>query len=301
MLSALSYEPVNIMATTQMSANAAADQDTIAVLNTESFEVGKSILIGEGETAEIARIESLTDEGIVTVDDLKFNHLQGDAIKQLLGNSIRFFRAANVDGTAPANGSFSVLATVPIVADEAMTEYLDPIGGSDYWYKFIYFDTDNVSDYSSLEDSEAVRGGNYGNYATVEDVRNEAGLQNNTYISDQFLLGNLEFAQAMVKSAVSKAGYSLPLDPVPTVIKQLTIRLAAGYTLRSKVVSSDDAILEQGNGMVTDAEDWLEKLASGELKLLDATGTVLPTSSSVVSTAFSDTSVEPWFTRDKTY
>lgn len=300
-LNALNFEPVNIMAQTDILTDAEADQDTIAVLNTASFEVGKTIILGEGENAEMVVVESLANQQIVATTDLKFKHLAGERVGQLVGNAVKFYRAADVDGTTPGDGSFSVLATVPIVPDQPGTYYTDTTGSLDYWYKYIYIDTNNPNDYTALADSVAVRGGNYGIYATVEQVRDEAGLQNNTYITDQTLYANLVFAQGSINSALSSAGYTLPLDSVPAIIEHLAVRLAAGYTLRSKALVNDEAIIAQGNAMVEDVEAFLTKLSEGKLELFDNAGNKLIKGDSVISTAFSDTTVEPWFTRDKTY
>lgn len=302
-LNAPNYEPANITAITEMSANAASGQKNIAVLNSASFTVGKPVVLGEGETAEIVQIQSLTDEQIVSVTNLKFDHLEGETVRELVGNAIRFFRTANVDGSVPDDADFSVLATVEIVADELSTSYLDSVGGSGYWYKFIYFDTFSGNEYTSLQDSVAVRGGNLGQYVTVDEVRSEAGLRDNPYVTDNFIMTKIVFAQAQVDSAVSKAGYTLPFDGTPTLIEQVTRTLAAGYVLRSKVLRNNEATIAQGDALVEEATAWLQELKDGNVILFGLDGAKLTQGSSVVSTAFGSDSEEnePWFTRDKQY
>ena len=272
LLTARNYDEANILANTEILEDVLPSQDQVPAENTASFAVGKYIVVGQGETAEIQQIESFTDQNIVTVDNLKFKHYKGEPIRLLLGNVIRFFYAANVDGSEPALESFTLLAEVAIVPDQLSTSHLHAAGGSGWWYKFIYYDNYNDSDYTDLEDSVAVRGGASNAYVTVQAVREEAGLQNNPHIVDHFILSKIVKAQSEVNASLAIAGYTLPLTSVPGIVENATLLIAAGYLLLTEYGPENSGTNKEGNQKLAEGRKLLLKLEGGGQTLVDDSG-----------------------------
>ena len=225
------FGPLNVVETTQLDADADAGQAVVTVKNSQGFATGDFFRIGDGEQAEIKKVLSISGNNITADTNFSFKHLKYEKLIKLFGDQIRIFRASNIDGSIPADESFTELATISIEADQLFTDYLDATGGSDFWYKFVYRNSDNLNT-TDLADSIAVRGGDFGHYVSVSEIRNEAGFTNNPDITDQMIADRREDAESEVKGALSVAGYNLPLtNPIPAVIKNATKLLAAGYLL----------------------------------------------------------------------
>jgi hypothetical protein len=195
--------------------------------------------------------------------------LKYEKLIKLFGDQIRIFRASNIDGSIPADESFTELATISIEADQLFTDYLDTTGGSDFWYKFVYRNSANFYT-TDLADSIAVRGGDFGHYVSVSEIRNEAGFTNNPDITDQMIADRREDAESEVKGALSVAGYKLPLtNPIPSVVKNATKLLAAGYLLLQDYGVTAEGSNKEGQAKIDLAEKILKKIQNREIVLTD--------------------------------
>lgn len=291
----------NIAEVSSLTADSPKGQANIEVANTDRLDqAGAVLLIGSlgSENAEKGIVLSIVGNVITLNANKKRKHVDGEFVYRLKSDQVRIYRAVNVNGSVPVDGSFIVLDTVDIQVDQLEGEYVDAEDGN-YWYKLTYYNSQTL-DESPLSESKAVLASASQLYVRIDDVRIEAGLRDNSLITDTSIGRAVQLAQARVNSSLSKAGYTLPLSSIPELIEQITLRLAAGYTLRSKVVENDEALLNQGKALVEEAEGWLTDIETGKLVLFGPDGTKLTQSSSVLSTAFSSDS-EPWFTRDKEY
>lgn len=267
LLSALNYDESNITAQSVVALPANAGQKVVKVDNPESFITNGFVVIGRGENAEMGQINSITGQNLNLIEDLQLDHIRDESVTQLLGNTIRFFRAPNTDGSRPASDQFSILATVEITPDQMATTYLDNDGGANYWYKFIYYNDFNDNDYTDLDDAIAVRGGDSGYYCKISDVRLEAGMKDNPWITDDEVLQKLVGAQGEVNSALRRGGYTLPLVDVPDMVAHATRLLAAGYLLLADYGPDQNGLTKDGNSKIAQAREILRGIAEGETAL----------------------------------
>lgn len=155
-----------------------------------------------------------------------------------------------------------------IDADQTETEYIDNVGGSGYWYKFTYYN-DVTLEETDLSTAQAVRGGGYNRYASIEQVRFTAGLKNNTFITDAEVFEALEEAEDQVKGALFAAGYELPLSEVPPMIRLVTRQLAAGILLTNAYGATDSGTDKDGTKRIENALKLLKQLIDGNLLLVE--------------------------------
>jgi phage gp36-like protein len=266
LLKAPNYDSDNIAERTEVNADVASGQATVTVKNVQGFANSDFFRIGEGETAEIKKISSISNQTITATTNFTFPHNRGEKLVKLRFDQIKFKRANNVNGSVPVDGSFSTIATVNIEADQDETEYNDPVGSSSYWYKYTYYNSDSANE-SDISDSIAVRGGGFGYYCSIDDVRIEAGFVNNFAITDKMIQDRLDEAQDEVKGALS-ARYTLPLSYVPKILRNITKLLAAGYLLITAYGPGEEGTNKEGQQKIQHAQALLAKIVSGEIALI---------------------------------
>lgn len=271
------FGAINLLEETELSAGAAASQANVVVVNPQGYATNDYVLVGDvgSDRAEIKKILSITGQTITFSSNLSLDHTKDETLTKLRGNQINFYRAANVDGTVPSDASFSLVSTVSIEPDQTETEYVDSVGGSGYWYKFTYYN-DVSSEETDISTAQAVRGGGYNQYASVDQVRTEAGLKNNKYIDDAQILEAIEDAEGQVKASLAAAGYTLPLAEVPYLIRYVTKQLAAGYLLTNSYGAQHMGTEKDGDLKIKRAMDILTKIESGKTTL-----TIPPTDETV--------------------
>lgn len=276
------YDAINIIEKTELSAAVAAAQKVANVLSANGIIDDDFYVIGNlaGELAELAQLDSKTGNALTAVANYAQAHKSGEQLTKLFGDKIRIYRAANVDGTAPVDANFSLLATFDIDVDQAYTEYTDATGGSGYWYKKTYYNSVSQSE-TNIADSLAVRGGNVGAYATWEEVREEAGLTDNRFIPEGVYQDKLTMAQGEVNASLKIGGYTLPLTTVPTMVKNATLLIAAGYVLLKDYGPETTGTNKEGNQKLTAGHNLLMKIEKGGLVLVDEQGANISRSDSI--------------------
>lgn len=266
------FSSLNIKETSSVSADAAAAATTLVVENGNTFAADDFVYVGNtaSENGEITTVSAKSGNSL-TVGALGQAHNAGERVLLLYGEKIRIYRAANVDGTQPADGSFSLLATVSIDPDQTDTIYTDTSGSSAYWYKFVYYNSTLDSE-TSLADSGAARGGAVGQYTTVDDIRKSAGFDNNRNISNSHIERFRQVAQAEVNGALS-GRYTVPLDePINDFVSYITTELAAGYLMKDQYGEYGSVKSDEAKDKIDWANKQLEKIRNGEIVLTDSAG-----------------------------
>lgn len=246
-----SFSSINIAERSELGADYLPDSAQIILRSTQGFEVGQPIYVGNlsREGCESAVVASVDDETTVTLaQPLKLPHRRYEAVTATVGDSIRIYRAANVDGRPPADGAFTVLATRSIDPDQQSTYYRDPDGSSDYWYRTSYVNTASLMEVGL---STPERGDAFNHYASLTEIRKDAGFESAHNLADSVVALQRRIAEAEINGALSGA-YSTPFNPAPEAVKALTIQLASAFlqvhaygetsSLRAKLKAARDAI-----------------------------------------------------------
>lgn len=269
-LRAESFADINILELTVLTADAAVGATTITAKSTVGFTVGQAIYIGttaREDACELVYVQTVASATSLTLSSgLTLPHSKYEPVTGVVGDKVRIYRAANVDGTTPADTSFAVLAARQIDPDHQSTYYADSTGSSSYWYKMTYYNATTLTE-TDLAASTAVRGDDFGHYVSLSEIRNEAGFANAVNLRDTVVDQQRRAAESEINSALAKY-YTTPFSPVPAMIETLTIQLAAGLLLNAAYGGSST----QGKTLVKDARDLIARLQSGDTLLDDDAG-----------------------------
>lgn len=244
----------------------------LTLVSTDGFVPGATIYVGHlsREGIEKASVTSVTNETTLTLGSaLKLAHEDLEPVAAVLGDRIKIYRAANVDGSAPAAASFSLLATRTIDPDQPSTYYRDADGSSSYWYCYSYFDATSQAE---TDRSEPLRGQDFEHYASLTDIRKQAGFENARNLADSRVEEARRQAQSIINSSLSQR-FTTPFNPVPEKVRTLTIQLAAALLRKMSGLGDADGM----KGLYAQ----LEALASGDDSLTGDDGIDLDTSAGV--------------------
>lgn len=272
------FSSLNLLEPTTLDADAAVDAESLTVVNSMNFAADNKFIVGsKGEdTAELLTVESVTGQVVATVEKLKIAHNRFEPVVKLFGDEVCLYRAANVDGNIPADGSFTKISTTDINVDELYTDVNDSSGGSGYWYKFTYHNSTTQAE-TDLSASVAIRGGDYGHYVTIEDVRQEAGFADAPLVDDADLATARDRAESQVKGVCAASGYTMPLQTqggvpyVPAIILDCALLLAAGMVMSQQYQTTAPDAAKLGDAKRKEAERTLKQIGNNELILLDET------------------------------
>jgi phage gp36-like protein len=272
------YPAANIVEESELNADAAVGL-ALTLKDNQGFLSGDFIVIGQrgSETAELRVVDTPNSNltGLTITAATKLAHSRFDQVTKLFGNKMKIYRAANSDGTQPADGSFSVVDTIDIDPDQTSTEYTDSSGSSSYWYKRTFYNATTLSE-TPLAAAIAYRGGEV-YYATPEDVRRKAGLENNKWISDEKVIEKIRAAMAVIDGTLTGL-YTVPFTaPFQPIINEITQLLAAGYLLTQEATNSTSRA--QGEALIAQATNqqntgWLDKLNTRDIKMVGLNGSV---------------------------
>lgn len=274
-----SFNEINIRERSALTAGADVGDTTTQLASTEGFAAGDVIYIGQlsREGCEKAVIASVDNATTVTLDSaLTLPHGRFEAVSSVVGNKIRIYRAANVDGSVPARESFTVLIDREIDPDQQTTYYTDSEGSSEYWYRYAYYNP-VTEDETSLDDSVAVRGDDFGHYASLSEIRKEAGFDNAHNLNDTAIDQQRRNAESEINTALSSK-YTTPFSPVPEIIHTLTIQLAAGLLLQNAYRGTD-----RGKDKLKAARDLIHALQVGDQTITDENGSAITSGEGISS------------------
>jgi hypothetical protein len=258
-----SFDDINIVERTQLDDGIATLGQTLIVQSTAGFGNDGPVFVGTPglEGCEPAVVEDVSDSTTLNlIDGLTLSHARFEPVTAVVGAKIRIYRApveldGNGDAAYPDDSDFTVLATRTIDADQQTTYYTDPDGSGSYWYKFTYYDEASESE-TDIGAIEAVRGDDFGHYASISEIRVKAGFQNAYNLNDTKVDQCRRIAEAEINASLANT-YTTPFTrPVPAEINALTIQLAAGLLLLDAY--GEDST--KGKTMVKDARDQLKAM-----------------------------------------
>lgn len=271
-----SFGEINLKERTELSADYVTGSLVLEVRSSDGYVAGQTIYVGQlsREGVEKAVIASVDDEMTISLTQaLELPHARYEPVTAVLGDLIHVYRAANVNGSVPADEAFSVLATRSIKADHQSTYFTDSAGDSNYWYRFTYYNA-VTSEETDLADSVAVRGDDFGHYASISEIRIEAGFEHAHNLKDTTIDQQRRAAEAEINASLSGA-YTVPFSPVPEIIHTLTVQLASALLLDSAYGNSSS------RQKLKDARAAIENYRLGAAVLTDDGGTALTTSESI--------------------
>jgi phage gp36-like protein len=269
-----SFHESNIVERSELSLDYVPESTTLLLRSTQGLVDGQPIYVGHLslEGCEKAVIDAMVDEMTISLSEaLKLPHARYEPVTAVLGDSIHIYRAPNVDGTVPADDQFTVLTTRTIDPDQMSTYYRDSTGSSAFWYRYTYF---NPITLEETAPSDAFRGDDFAHYASLSEIRNEAGFQNATNLADSVIEQKRRDAEAEINASLSGA-YTVPFTQVPEIIRTLTIQLASAFLLDSAYGNASS------RQKLKDARAAIDTYRLGASILTDDAGTALSTSESI--------------------
>lgn len=287
-LRAESFSSSLIQEVTRLDVKALAAATALTVESNQGLAVGDFLYLGTlgQERCEKAIIASLSSVTGVVVGATSYDHQRFESVTKISSDQIKFYRAANVNGSVPDDSLFSVIVTRNIDPDQLGTFYTDSTGGSGYWYKYTYFNSATSAE-TPLADASAVRGSDFAHYATVSQIRGRAGFQNNLNLSDVKVDEHRRAAEAEINSALISR-YTVPFaKPVPEMVHRITVQLGAGLLLADQYPMS-----REGMDLVKDARALLMSLQAGSTSLVDYQGTAVAEASASASSWPNETTEE---------
>lgn len=269
------FKSNNLVSETRLDADALVNATTFTLQNTAGFTTGDYIILGTpgAETAEILIVATVpTSTSLTTTAGSKLAHSKYDYIHSLFGNQVKIYRAPNVDGTQPADGTYVLLGTSTIQADSGMTAYNDAGGSDSYWYKYTYYNSTTATE-TNLADSASSRGGGSGDYCTIDAIRNAAGFRNAPYVTDDMIDAKRQAAQSEINASLNDK-YTVPFTaPINPWIAEICTELAAGLLLVDQYSATNTSNTADGMKRIAEARANIEQLALGNKILTGSTGT----------------------------
>lgn len=210
----------------QLSSATAPGDTTLNVDDSAGFAAADIIYVGNlgSETCEKAVVASVNAATTITLSEpLGLAHAASEPVTKVMGDKIKIYRAPNVDGWVPSPDSFTVQVTREIDADNSSTYWRDSSGSSAYWYCFTNF---NETTLEETDRSKPIRGDDFGHYASINEIKSEAGFAGNLNLKDSVVDQQRRAAESEINASLSGT-YSVPFDPAPDIVRTLTIQLAA--------------------------------------------------------------------------
>lgn len=202
------------------------------VESVQGYAPGDILYIGAlgREGCEKVVIDAMPSATTITLtSSLALDHSQYEPVTSVLGDLIHIYRAADIDGSVPADEMFTVLATRNIDPDQPSSFYTDASGSSAFWYRSTYYNATTTLE-TSLKDSEPRRGDDFGHYARISEIRKEAGFESALNLKDNDVDQQRRAAESEINAALSLR-YTVPFKPVPEIVHTLTVQLAAALLL----------------------------------------------------------------------
>lgn len=274
---------------TKLDADVTAGSNVSLTLeNNDGLSQYDYIVIGyEGlEIAELEQINAaVSGSTAVQVATLKFDHKKGEPVVKYRYNQRKFYGCATEAGTyveLTSDGS-----PKDIEADDPQGTLLE-YTGSDYTYFKATYYNEQTGDETDVDDAEAVLADESKRYASLYEIRRQAGLTDVYTVSDERIEKKRKQAENEINSVLF-AKYSLPLSEVPDLITNICLLLAAGY-LDYEEYAQDG----EGKKWLGEARGILKSIAKGTQLLIGSDGSELGRAGSTVGRlkGYPDNSIE---------
>jgi hypothetical protein len=270
----------------QASVNAvsAVGDTTVTLISASYLSVDDFLYLpfAPSETGEKAVIASISGQ-IVTLDTaLAYPHFKNETVTKVFGDQLKFYAAvAPTDNSVPTDASFYALSggTVDIDPQQLETSFTDPAGGQGFWYRFTHYNSVTHAE-TDVSACPPIRGGSYGHYVSIYDIRCEAGFKNNPNIEDAEIDSYRRRAESEVDGSLAMA-YILPLPSTPYLIEYATLKLAAGYLLCKDYSPYQLGENHEGLGKISEARALLNRISTRQIMLPDIRENILKNDQSV--------------------
>lgn len=230
------------------------------------------------ETAELRKIATVVGTTITLSSALSFAHKSGVQVQKILYNYRRFYSCATEDGTFEP----IVDGTNPkeIEVDRPDGTFFEHVAGtSSTWYKATYCVVvdDVITSETSLDDAIATQGSDSNHYTSLYAIRRQSGFEDAFGITNETISDYRDEAENEFESRIA-ATYSTPLSSKPKIGRQIVDLLAAGNLLIKEYgVEANIEVSKSGARMLERANELIEKIVAGTLKLIDDDGNLIGT------------------------
>ena len=273
----------------EIASDASAGQKEVTFKNVAGAVVDDYIVLGRrgNETAEIAKVASISGQTITFAENLSFAHKEYDEATKILYNQRKFYRkdtGESVYTHLAGEGS-----PVDIDIDNPDGTFLeDSTGVATSVYKATYYNATTASE-TLKADSDEQTTGDSGRYTSLYKIKREAGLKENQWIEDDLVYNYRAEAEGLVNGMLAGV-YSIPFTSnIPKIIVYITTLLSAGYLLSQEYgVENDVEISKTGQQKVNRAEKLLGLIQNGNLALLDSTNTLISKISGALPSSSND-------------
>lgn len=277
-LSLPNFSDNNIVEESILIGDVLAGVSLIALLNGAGFFANDYLCTNPEEpTGELSQIQAISGQNITMFSGYSIMHRSRERVVKLFGNQIKIYKTADVNGLPPADSAFlaGYLGVVSIDADSPFSYFTDTNGGIGYWYKFTYYNQTSLGE-TDISLSEPMRGGGFGHYVSLEDIRDEAGLEETRLLDDTQVAARREEAESEVKGKLAAAGYIMPLQTglgvgyIPALVRTICRILAAGFILSQNFGTTKPDTAKDGAAKQKTAREMLAEIQLNDIVLLDA-------------------------------
>jgi len=261
------------------SSDEEAGQTILSVDNNQGFTANDYVILGRigSELSEVSQVSSTSTNSITTATTL-FKHYSGSPIQILRYNQRKFYRSTSENGTFTHLSGEGSPVNIQVDAPEG-TDFEDSSGDLSSWYKATYYNSTTTIE-TDISDAIAVKAGDAESYTSIFKIRQEAGFEDNDYISSELINRYREEAQMQVDGSIAIA-YSLPLSTIPKMVTHITTLLAAGLLLSKEYgLEADVDVSKTGQRKIERAEELLQRIVDGKLLLIGTDGAELSKKSS---------------------
>jgi len=263
------------------SADHSAGVTTINLKNTSQFEAGKYICLGrEGdETSELRLISSIDSSTAITISvATTFAHYIDQATTQFDYNQRKLYSRASSTGAwtqVTSDSPKNIAVDTPLG-----TLFEDSAGTSTTQYICTYYNVQGAIE-TAQADAKVVTGTSTStNLATIQQIRNSAGWQDNAYVSNARIDEARQQVQGEVWASL-RSRYTFPLTRNSSFLQRIVVDMAVGYLFIDEYGQRVQNVALDGNKRLADARVLLRGLASGSFTLYDE---VLETDQALSST-----------------
>lgn len=238
---------------------------TASVTNNNNYDADDYCIIEEEgtENGEIVKIQGISGNTVITFADVKLAHKKGAKITKIRYNQRKFYGCATKAGTYVVIGS---PATIEV--DNPKGTYFEYTGTAYVYFKCTYYNSTTFEE-SDVDDALPVQAGDVGYYCSVYDIREEAGFQDNPYISDGRIHALRLQTESEVKGSVGSR-YTLPLSEIPEVVRLATKLIATGWLLHQEYGTDVEGTAKDGIAKVKEGRSLLKSIRNGGMILLDS-------------------------------